>query len=276
VRVRGLLIDLDGTLYTNDGPVQGAREALKRLDRAGVVYRFITNATHKPRREVAAHLKTLGFPAEEGRIFTPATAVVERLRSEGPGCYPLLEDALLEDLEGIPTTGNSPGYVLVGNLGEGFTYGRLDAAFRHLVAGAELIALSKNRYWQTAGGGLSLDAGPFVAALEYASGKRATCVGKPERAFFELALENLGLPAETVAMVGDDPELDIQGAQAAGLSAILVETGRYRPGNEPSTRPDLVLESVAWLPEALGVKGESGPAVPSEAFEPRGFGDSLR
>jgi HAD superfamily hydrolase (TIGR01458 family) len=204
VRVRGLLIDLDGTLYTNDGPVQGAREASKRLDRAGVVYRFVTNATHKPLRDIAAHLGTLGFPVEEGRIFTPAIAVVERLRGEGVGCYPLLEDALLEDLEGIQTTGNSPGYVLVGNLGDGFTYGRLDAAFRHLVAGAELIALSRNRYWQTAGGELSLDAGPFVAALEYASGKRATCVGKPERAYFELALENLGLPAEAVAMVGDE------------------------------------------------------------------------
>jgi HAD superfamily hydrolase (TIGR01458 family) len=253
VRVRGLLIDLDGTLYTNDGPIQGAREALERLDRAGVVYRFITNATHKPLRDIAAHLKTLGFPVEEDRIFTPATAVVERLRGEGIGCYPLLEDALLEDLEGITTTEDSPGYVLVGNLGVGFTYDRLDAAFRHLMSGAELIALSKNRYWQKAGGGLSLDAGPFVAALEYASGKSATCVGKPERAFFELALKNLGLPSEVVAMVGDDPELDIRGAQIAGLHAILVETGRHRPGNEPSARPDLVLESVARLPEALSV-----------------------
>jgi HAD superfamily hydrolase (TIGR01458 family) len=254
VRVRGLLIDLDGTLYTNDGPIMGAREALKRLDRAGVVYRFITNATHKPLRDIAAHLETLGFPAEEGRIFTPATAVVERLRNEGVGCYPLLDDALLEDLEGIPTTENSPGYVLVGNLGEGFTYGRLDAAFRHLVAGAELIALSKNRYWQRAGGELSLDAGPFVAALEYASGKSAIGIGKPERAFFELALENLGLPAETVAMVGDDPELDVGGAQAAGLRSILVETGRYRPGAESPLRPDLLLESVAQLPEALDTR----------------------
>jgi HAD superfamily hydrolase (TIGR01458 family) len=251
VRVRGLLIDLDGTLYANDGPIRGAREALGRLDRAGIDYRFITNATHKPLREIAAHLRTLGFPAEVGRIFTPAIAVAERLRDEGTGCYPLLDDALLEDLEGIPTTGSPPKYVLVGNLGEGFTYARLDAAFRHLVEGAELIALSKNRYWQTAGGKLSLDAGPYVAALEYASGRNATVIGKPERAFFELALENLGLPAETVAMVGDDPELDIYGAQAAGLRSILVETGRHRPGAEPPFRPDLVLSSVAQLPEAL-------------------------
>ncbi len=246
-------MDLDGTLYTNDGPVEGAREALQRLDSVGIAYRYITNATHKPRREVASHLEALGFSAKECQVFTPAAAAAEWLRGEGVSCYPLVDESLLEDLEGVSTTDVSPGCVLVGNLGKGFTYGRLDTAFRHLMAGAELIALSKNRYWQRAGGELSLDAGPFVAALEYASGKRAIGVGKPERAFFELALRNLGLPPGTVAMVGDDPELDIGGAQAAGLRGILVETGRYRPGAQLPTRPDLVLKSVARLPEALGI-----------------------
>jgi ribonucleotide monophosphatase NagD (HAD superfamily) len=89
----------------------------------------------------------------------------------------MLDGSLLQDLEDIPITDDSPGCMLVGNLGEGFTYERLDAAFRHLMAGADLIALSKNRNWQTASGEFSLGAGPFVAALEYASGKRATCVG---------------------------------------------------------------------------------------------------
>jgi HAD superfamily hydrolase (TIGR01458 family) len=254
MRVNGLLVDLDGTLYTNDGPVKGAREALRRLDASGMAYRYITNTTHLPRRKVAAHLKALGFPAEEGRIFTPAVAVARRLREEGAGCYPLIADALLEDLEGIRTTEDRPDCVLVGNLGEGFTYGRLNAAFRHLMAGAELVALLKNRYWQTSGGELSLDAGPFVAALEYASGKPATGVGKPERAFFELALKDLGLSRETVAVVGDDPELDVGGARSAGLRGILVETGRYRPTTGgPSIQPDLVLESVAQLPEVLDI-----------------------
>ena len=253
VRVEGLLIDLDGTLYTNDGPVDGAHEALKRLDRAGIPYRFVTNATHRPRRELAAHLETLGFSAAESQIFTPATAVAEKLRTEGLGCFPLVEETLLEDLEGVLITDDSPGCVLVGNLGGGFTHRLLDTAFRHLMAGAELVALSKNRYWQRAGGGLSLDAGPFVAALEYASGKRATGVGKPERAFFELALRDLGLPPNAVAVVGDDPELDIGGAQGAGLRGILVETGRYRRGDELPTRPDLILASVTRLPEALGL-----------------------
>ena len=251
MRVTGLLIDLDGTLYTNKGPIEGAHEALEHLHRAGISYRFVTNATHKPRRKIAVYLENLGFPAEGNHIFTPATAIAERLRMEGTGCFPLLDEALLEDLGGVNITDGSPAYVLLGNLGAGFTYERLDAAFRHLMAGADLIALSKNRYWQMAGGELSLDTGPFVAALEYASNKSATVIGKPERAFFELALENLGLPADTVAMVGDDPELDVRGAQNAGMQSILVETGRYRPGAEPSFRPDLVLPSVAQLPEAL-------------------------
>jgi phospholysine phosphohistidine inorganic pyrophosphate phosphatase len=253
VRVTGLLIDLDGTLYTNKGPIEGAREALEHLHRAGISYRFVTNATHKPRRKIAAYLETMGFSARETRIFTPAIAVAERLRLEGVGCFPLLDEVLLEDLEGVTITDDSPAYVLVGNLGAGFTYERLDAAFRHLMAGADLIALSKNRYWQMAGGELSLDTGPFVAALEYASNKSATVIGKPERAFFELALENLGLPADSVAMIGDDPEVDVRGARGAGLRSVLVETGRYRPGAEPSFRPDLVLPSVAQLPEALDV-----------------------
>lgn len=252
MRVEGLLIDLDGTLYTNAGPVEGARGALERLDRAGIPHRFVTNATHVPRRELAVRLAALGIPAEEGRIFTPATAVAGRLRTAGRSCFPLVEPALLEDLEGVEITGDSPGCVLVGNLGEGFTYGILDAAFRHLMAGAELVALSANRYWQRAGGELSLDAGPFVAALEYASGRRATRVGKPARTFFELALRNLGLSPEKVAMVGDDPKLDVGGAGAAGLRTVLVETGRYRSGAELPVPPDLVLRSVARLPEALG------------------------
>jgi phospholysine phosphohistidine inorganic pyrophosphate phosphatase len=117
--------------------------------------------------------------------------------------------------------------------------------------GADLIALQRNRYWRREDG-LALDAGPFVAALEYASGRSATVVGKPEAGFFRLALEDLGLGPHEVAMVGDDAEADVVGAQAAGLKGILVRTGKYRP--ETEGRPDLVLESFAALPEALGLE----------------------
>jgi HAD superfamily hydrolase (TIGR01458 family) len=248
MRLKGLLVDLDGTLYVGDEPVEGAREAIDRLESSGLMLRYVTNTTRKPRRQVSEHLHSLGFEVEEAEIFTPARAAAGLIGDKS--CFPLVDESLLEDLGGVTLAEDRPDYVLVGDLGEGFTYDRLNAAFRRLMNGAELIALQKSRYWRTEAG-LSLDAGPFVAALEYASGKSATVVGKPEKGFFRLALEDLGLGPHEVAMVGDDAEADVTGAQAAGLRGILVKTGKYRPGEEGD--PDLILESLADLPEALGV-----------------------
>lgn len=248
VHVMGLLVDLDGTLYVGNEPVEGAREAIERLQASGLALRYVTNTTRKPRRAVREHLRTLGFGVEGAEIFTPARAAAGLIGDRS--CYPLVDESLVEDLRGVTLVEERPDYVLVGDLGTGFTYDRLNAAFRRLADGAELLALQKNRYWRKEDG-LSLDAGPFVAALEYASGKSATVVGKPERDFFRLALEDMGLEPRAVAMVGDDVESDVAGAQAAGLTGILVKTGKYRPGTEGT--PDLVLESVAGLPEALGI-----------------------
>jgi HAD superfamily hydrolase (TIGR01458 family) len=248
MQVRGLLVDLDGTLYIEDAPVEGAREAIGELKAGGLELRYVTNTTRRPRREVAEHLNSLGFKVDRTEIFTPARAAAGLIGDAT--CLPLVDESLLEDLAGITPTEECPDHVLVGDLGEGFLYERLNAAFRCLMSGADLIALQRNRYWRREDG-LSLDAGPFVAALEYASGKSATVVGKPAMSFFRLALEDLELPSREVAMVGDDAEADVAGAQAAGLRGIQVRTGKYRP--EAEGTPDLTLESIAALPEALGI-----------------------
>ncbi|MEJ7872699.1 MAG: TIGR01458 family HAD-type hydrolase [Rubrobacteraceae bacterium] len=248
MNVRGLLIDLDGTLYTESGPIPGARETLTRLETAGIPYRYVTNTTRKPRREIVDRLRELDFPARQHLIFAPAAAANTLL--QGRRVQALVAEAILEDLSGVTLVDEAPEYILVGDLGNGFDYARLNAAFRRLMDGANLVALQKNRFWEEADGP-SLDAGPFVAALEYASGKTATVVGKPEPAFFEAALRDLGLEAKDVAMVGDDAEADVAGAQAAGLLGIQVRTGKYRPGN--GGEPDAEIESVARLPEIWGL-----------------------
>ena len=245
----GLLVDLDGTLYVGNEPVEGASEAVERLQASGLALRYVTNTTRKPRLAVREHLRSLGFEVEGAEIFTPARAAAGLIGDRS--CYPLVDESLLEDLRGVTLVEDSPDYVLVGDLGDGFTYARLNAAFRRLMNGAELLALQKNRYWRKEDG-LSLDAGPFVAALEYASGKSATVVGKPERDFFRLALEDMGLEPHEVAMVGDDAEADVAGAQAAGLIGIQVRTGKYHPEDE-AREADLVLDSIAELPVAVGL-----------------------
>ncbi len=250
MNLKGLLIDLDGTLYVEDTPIPGAREALSRLEAVDIPYRYVTNTTRKSRREVVSRLRELGLPAREDLVFAPAAAANTLLA--GKRCHALVVEALFEDLADVIPAGTGPTeHVLVGDLGDGFDYARLNRAFRLLMDGAGLVALQRNRFWQEADGP-SLDAGPFVAALEYASGKTATVVGKPEPAFFEAALRDLGLEAKDVAMVGDDAESDVAGAQRAGLRGIQVKTGKYRPGT--AGEEDLLLESFAELPAVLGLR----------------------
>ena len=120
--------------------------------------------------------------------------------------------------------------------------------------GAELIALQKNRFWLRADG-LSLDVGPFVAALEYATGREAYVVGKPARGFFDEVVRDLGATAGDTAMVGDDVESDIDGALRAGLAGILVRTGKY---HEEAVRASGIessatVDSIADVPPLLGI-----------------------
>jgi len=247
MEISGLLVDLDGTLYVGGEPILGAVEAVERMRESGVSLRFVTNTTRKPRREVHENLFRLGFGIEESEIITSAKTAAALIG--GRSCHPLVDESLLEDLSGVRIAEESPDIVLVGDIGEDFTYERLNMAFRCVMEGAEILALQKNRFWRRSDG-LALDAGPFVAALEYASGKSATVVGKPEEAFFRGALEELGgIEAGKIAMVGDDPESDVGGARRMGMKGIQVKTGKYRPGDESNA--DLVIESVADLPEAL-------------------------
>ena len=138
--------------------------------------------------------------------------------------------------------------MIIGDAGDKITYESLNSVFRDIVDGAGLIALEKDRYWM-APDGLSLSAGPFVAALEYATGKTATVVGKPSEAFFDLAREDMGLHRDQVAMIGDDILTDIGGTQKSRLRGILVRTGKFREDavTGSAVRPDSIIDSLEHI-----------------------------
>jgi ribonucleotide monophosphatase NagD (HAD superfamily) len=112
--------------------------------------------------------------------------------------------------------------------------------------------MHRNLFWKTAEG-WELDGGAYIAGLEEAAGVTATICGKPEEAYFSAALDALGVGADRAAMVGDDILNDVVGAKAAGLAGILVQTGKYRPGDEAKhgVEPDHVVDSIAAVPEIL-------------------------
>jgi HAD superfamily hydrolase (TIGR01458 family) len=248
-----LLVDLDGVLYVEERVVPGAVEAIGELRRAGLRLRFVTNTTSRPRRSIVDRLDRLGFgvPAEE--VLTPASLAVEHCRRHGLRHVALLmNDAVKEDFAEFEEAEHDVEAVIVGDLGRGFTYDTLNGAFRQLIDGAQLVALQKNRFWLTPSG-LSLDVGPFVAALEYAAMREAVVVGKPAAGFFATVLSDLGVEPASAAMIGDDVESDVGGALAAGLAGVLVRTGKYRAEvvRASGIEPTLTLDSIADAPAAL-------------------------
>ena len=118
--------------------------------------------------------------------------------------------------------------------------------------GAEIIALHKGRYHEGPSG-LVLDSGAFVAALEHATGKQATLVGKPTQTFFNLASHSFGCKPEDLIMVGDDLINDIKGAQQMGMHSVLVQTGKYRKTLIDSSNivPEGSISSIKELPNYL-------------------------
>lgn len=204
-------------------------------------------------------LREYGFEVSAGEIFTATLAGTELARAAGHRrVAPFVPGPALEDMAGLELGGGTsgrprfqpgPDAIILGDLGERWSYGLLQEAFEYLMSGAALIALSRDRYWFR-GDGLALDAGPFVAALEYAAERSAAVAGKPSPGFYAAALRSLGVqPTGSAAMVGDDLWSDVQGAQRAGLQGWLVRTGKYREEalRESGITPDRILHSIAAL-----------------------------
>jgi len=249
--IKGIICDIGGVLYETNKPIDGAIESIEALQKSYKI-RFATNTTRRAPCTIISRLTKMGFTIDEKQLFTALAAAKSLVEKEGGKAYTLLtQDA--SDYFGELHSSNRANFVVVGDAAENFNYARLNRAFRILQGGAKLIAAAKNRYFKDSDGELSLDAGPFVSALEFASGKEATIVGKPSATFFQLALESMGLEPHEVVMIGDDIESDIAGAQDLGMKAILVRTGKFNHTDlDKPIYPDLVVDSISEVPKKIG------------------------
>jgi HAD superfamily hydrolase (TIGR01458 family) len=218
--------------------------------------RFVTNTTTRSRAQVGDQLRTMGIEVDDDELQT--TGVVAATVLKGKRVLALTMPGLLDDLDGLQLVGMNVDAVLLGGADEGeetgrvFSYLNLNRAFHELEAGADLYCLHKNRWWQT-GEGARLDAGAFVAGLEYAADIEATVLGKPSNAYFAAALTALDAEAGLTWMVGDDLETDIVGAHKHGMKTLLVRTGKFRPDDveRSQVQPDGIVSSIAQLPDWL-------------------------
>jgi len=207
------------------------------LKDSGISYRFVTNESRGNREALISRLKDAGLSnIQEDSVFAPAPYALKLIQDRQLRPYMLTKPSLLKEFPGIETA--YPNAVLVADAEENFTHQSLSKAFRILMEDDNnaFLALGNNRYTREPEG-LSLDVGSYVAALEYATGRKAEIVGKPSAGFFLTAAEAMGCSAEECVMIGDDVIVDVHGAQDVGIRGMLVRSGKYIDGDETQITP---------------------------------------
>ena len=242
--IKGVLLDLSGVVYIGDHLIDGALKAINKLHANHIPLRFITNTSRSTRSEIVIKLATMNLEIPEDQLFTAPMAAKSYVKENKLNPYLLIHPNLLSEFSEFGDQNFDS--VLLGDAGSSFTYESLNRAFRILLTGKPLIAMGENRYFKEEDG-FSLDAGPFVHALESASGAKATILGKPAKEFFLAAIKDFHCTPNQVVMVGDDVEADVNGALSAGLQSILVQTGKYR-----TTDDQLIQNASAHIASDIG------------------------
>ena len=252
--VKGLLIDLEGVLYSDHNLIPGSIEVIKELKKNSLKLRFLTNTTTAPRKIIFNKLYDFGFDIEEKEIFTPIIATKNYLRENRVKRIALITNIeIIEEFNDYEITQKNPEAVIMGDIYKNFKWDILDRIFKLVyIQNSALIALHQNKY-SMRDGEVSLDLGPFVKAIEYSSGKKSILMGKPEKNFFNLAVKDLNINNENILMIGDDISSDIEGSINANLKAIQVKTGKFQEKDlKYPTQPNYRLNSITELPKLLG------------------------
>ena len=233
--IRGLLIDLDGVVYTGSDPIPGAAGFLAQARQHGLPFLLVTNNSTTSPVRVAERLRGMHIEVRPEEILTSAQAAVgyvcahsqgEAVRVRVIGEAGLFEAAREAGLHVVDADADGVVDWVVAGLDRSFSYEKLTAATRAIRAGARFLATNADALLPVEGGQVLPGAGSIVAAIQTASGVEPVVVGKPEPGLFEHGLARLGgLRPDQVAMIGDRLDTDVVGGRRAGLRTILVLSG---------------------------------------------------
>jgi HAD superfamily hydrolase (TIGR01458 family) len=250
--IKGILTDIDGTLYFKGNPIPGAIETLNKLRQKGLKFIFFTNTDSKSPQTVLKILKDYGFDIIKDEIFTPIIALKEYL-SEYPNKKSFFVttrevEREFQDIRRIKVS-EIPDFVIIGDFHDNWDVNRLNEAFRYVLKGAKLLGTQGNKYYLDQNGEPVIDTGSFVQMIANAANVDPMIFGKPSKKYFLQALKRIDLNSKEVLVVGDDPESDIQGALNVGIKGILVKTGKgqYYKSNTFQIKPSMIIESYSSL-----------------------------
>lgn len=258
MKVRGYLLDVEGVLVADKRyqSVAGAVDFIRHVREAKRPLRLITNNTTDSKPEIIEKLTRAGFDFGLDELHTCTGAAAKRMRELGVRrCLVLGNEALRQMFAdaGFEVVEESGVDAVVVGLDTDLTYERLrlacDAIGRHQAA---FLTLHQNRVYTDAGGRVAPSVGPIAAAIEFATRVEPTVMGKPSPAYYQQALDELGLSPPDVLVVSDDPFSDLAGARRMGMRAAFVLSGKYGASEvvesiPPAERPDVIVPRIGDL-----------------------------
>lgn len=254
------ILDMDGTVYLGDEPIEGARELLDTLRERGTPYYFFTNNSSRSPLVYVERLAHLGF-AGVGReqIMTSGDVMIEHLKqgSRSPAVYlagtPALREQFAEaGIRLLDEDCSGADFAVLG-FDTTFNFRKADTLCRLVSAGVPFLATNIDRVCPLAGGAFLPDCGSMAAMIEHATGVAPRFIGKPFPETAEYILRRTGTAPEKTAVVGDRIYTDIQTAVAGGMVGVAVLSGEigWDDIEESGVHPDYVLDSVADIGAAM-------------------------
>ncbi|MBV8876198.1 MAG: HAD hydrolase-like protein [Gammaproteobacteria bacterium] len=237
--IRGVVFDVDGTLLLSDRALggyevlPGAIEVLSALKERQVPFALLTNGSAYPPAEQAARLRAVGLPLDDAQMLTPSSIAADLMRRRG------VRRALVLGLHGVGHALREAGIetVYTGDAGatevDGVFVGwhpecgmkDIEAACRAIWAGAKLYVASDVPFFATRQGRTIGYSFAITAAIRRLTRAPMTLTGKPSVRALRFAARRLGVPVQAVAVVGDDPLVEVLMARRAGATALAVTTG---------------------------------------------------
>lgn len=265
--VRGVVFDLDGTLVLGDRrnhgltALPGAREVTAWLTTRGLPWLTFTNGTTRTPGQYADTLRRIGFGLPDSAMLTPATSAVDHFQALGHqrvlvlGGEGLRQPLRQADIEVVtPKDKPEADAVLVGWYRE-FTMDDLEAACHAVFAGARLYSASQSVFFASANGRALGTSRAICAMISSITGVAEQVVGKPSLNALRCAAHRLRAAPEDLAVIGDDPELEMAMAHRGHALAIAVTTGIHAADHftalPPEHSPHLTIDGVGKLPDLL-------------------------
>jgi 4-nitrophenyl phosphatase len=273
--IRGVICDMDGVLWRGTSALPGIEAFFTLLRELGVDYQLVTNNSSRTPTQYRRKLAEMGVETTEAHILNSSVAtaryitelkpgasvyaigdlgVVEALEAHGVNRVDVDADDAASDLAGqsLPPVD----FVVVG-WDRALTWRKLAVATRLILEGAAFVATNPDLTFplETT---LAPGNGAQIAALEAATGVKATVIGKPAPLLYRQAMTAMGTTPESTLVIGDRLDTDILGGIRLGMPTALVLTGithREALADSP-IQPTVVLEDLPMLIETWQLRSE--------------------